>query len=84
MSQSIREVHAAPAGGEFTARVLEALTANPAVWSKTVFLLTFDENDGQFDHVPPPAVPSTIADGTLAGKSTVDLRGKYFYDHHTR
>ncbi len=67
-------------GAEFTARVLNALTANPKVWSKTVFLLTFDENDGQFDHVPPPAVPSYNADGTLAGKSTLDLRGEYFHD----
>ncbi len=67
-------------GAEFTARVLNALTANPAVWSKTVFFLTFDENDGQFDHLPPPAVPSYNRDGSLAGKSTVDLRGEYFSD----
>src|ERR1700722_17613053 len=45
-------------GAEFTARVLDALTANPEAWSKTVFFLVFDENDGQFDHVPPPAPPS--------------------------
>ena len=65
-------------GAEFTARVLNALTANPEVWSKTVFILTFDENDGQFDHVPPPAVPSFNLDGSLAGKSTLDLGGEYF------
>ena len=52
-------------------QVLDALTANPEVWSKTVFLLTFDENDGLFDHVRRPAVPSYNLDGTLAGKSTV-------------
>jgi phospholipase C len=67
-------------GAEFTAHVLNALTANPAVWSKTVLLLTFDENDGLFDHVPPPAPPSYNVDGTLAGKSTLDLRGEYFSD----
>lgn len=65
-------------GGDFTHQVLEALTANPEVWSKTVFILTFDENDGLFDHVPPPAVPSYNNDGSLAGKSTVDLAGMYF------
>jgi phospholipase C len=43
-------------------------------------LLTFDENDGFFDHVPPPAVPSYNADGTLAGASTVPLAGEYFSD----
>lgn len=67
-------------GAEFTARVLDALTANPEVWSRTAVFLTFDENDGQFDHVPPPAPPSWRADGTLAGKATLDLRGHYFSD----
>jgi len=67
-------------GAEFTARVLNALTANPEVWSRTVFLLTFDENDGQFDHCPPPAVPSYNHDGSLAGKATLDLKGEYFWD----
>jgi len=67
-------------GAEFTARVLEALTANPAVWAKTVFFLTFDENDGQFDHAPPPAPPSYTPSRALAGKSTLDLSGHYFSD----
>lgn len=67
-------------GAEFTAMVLDALTANPEVWAKTVFFVTFDENDGHFDHVPPPAVPSYDADGTLAGGATLDLAGEYFFD----
>lgn len=65
-------------GGDFTHQVLTAITSNPEVWSKTVFFLTFDENDGLFDHLPAPAVPSFNADGTLAGKSTIDLAGMYF------
>lgn len=69
-----------PQGAEFTSRVLQALTANPEVWGRTAFFLTFDENDGLFDHVPPPAPPSYNADGTLAGGSTLDLRGEYFSD----
>jgi phospholipase C len=67
-------------GAEFSARVLDALTANPKVWGRTAFFLTFDENDGQFDHVPPPAPPSYNLDGTLAGGATFDLRGEYFSD----
>jgi phospholipase C len=67
-------------GAEFTARVLDALTANPEVWARTVFFQTFDENDGQFDHAPPPAPPSYNRDGSLAGKSTLDLAGHYFSD----
>jgi phospholipase C len=67
-------------GAEFTSRVLDALTSNPEVWARTVLFLTFDENDGQFDHVPPPAPPSYYPDGSLAGKATLDLRGEYFSD----
>jgi phospholipase C len=59
---------------------MNALTANTEVWSKTAFFLTFDENDGLFDHVPPPAVPSYNLDGTLAGKATLNLNGEYFSD----
>jgi len=65
-------------GADFTHDVLEAITSNPETWSKTVFFLTFDENDGFFDHLPAPAVPSYNLDNTLAGKSTIDLNGMYF------
>jgi phospholipase C len=30
--------------------------ASPEVWAKRAFILSFDENDGIFDHVPPPMV----------------------------
>jgi phospholipase C len=68
-------------GGDFIQQVLDALTSNPDVWSQTVFFLMFDENDGLFDHVPPPAVPSYNVDGTLAGKATLDLAGMYFVNN---
>ena len=45
-----------------------------------MLFLAFDENDGLFDHVPPPAPPSYNLDGTTAGKATLDLRGEYFSD----
>jgi phospholipase C len=70
-------------GADYTARVLDALTSNPEVWSKTVLLINFDENDGFFDHMPPPAVPSYVtynanpALAQLAGASTVDTMGEY-------
>ena len=44
-------------GMYFTSLVLDALTSNPKVWSKTAFFLMYDENDGWFDHVPPPTAP---------------------------
>jgi phospholipase C len=41
----------APANGMwFTSLVLDALTSNANVWSKTAFFLMYDENDGWFDH----------------------------------
>jgi phospholipase C len=47
-------------GADYTATVLEALTANPEVWARTVLLINFDENDGLFDHAPPPAPPARV------------------------
>ena len=49
---------ASPRDGAFYVNsVLEALTANPEIWSKTVFLINYDENDGLFDHIVPPMPP---------------------------
>jgi phospholipase C len=64
-------------GAHYVADVLDALTAEPEVWSKTVLLLMYDENDGFFDHAPPPAPPSHLEEGGLAGASTVDTEGEY-------
>jgi phospholipase C len=44
-------------GMYFTSLVLDALTSNPEVWSKTALFLMYDENGGFFDHVPPPTPP---------------------------
>ncbi|MFT4251057.1 MAG: phospholipase C, phosphocholine-specific [Caulobacter sp.] len=64
-------------GADYTARVIDALTADPEVWARTVLLVMFDENDGFFDHMPPPAPPSKAADGAVLGGSTVDTAGEY-------
>ena len=37
--------------------IVSALTANPALWAKTVVLVTYDENGGFFDHVAPVTAP---------------------------
>jgi len=44
-------------GAWYTAEALDILTRNPEVWKKTIFVLTYDENDGYFDHVPPFVAP---------------------------
>jgi phospholipase C len=64
-------------GAQYTAQVLDVLTTNPEVWSKTVLLLMFDENDGFFDHMPPPAPPSIAIGDLTYGKSSIDTTGEY-------
>jgi phospholipase C len=44
-------------GAWYLSEVLNILTQNPRVWQETVFILTYDENDGYFDHVPPFVAP---------------------------
>jgi len=44
-------------GATFLSSVLRTLTSNKEVWSKTVLFITYDENDGFFDHVAPPFAP---------------------------
>jgi len=45
------------AGAHFINGVIQALTADPAVWASTALFINYDENDGYFDHVPPPVAP---------------------------
>ncbi|GAA2628539.1 phosphocholine-specific phospholipase C [Paractinoplanes durhamensis] len=56
-------------GAWYIAQVLDALTADPKVWARTALLITYDENDGFFDHAV-PAYPT-------AGNSTADLRDEF-------
>ncbi len=61
-------------GAWFIAQVLDILTAKPEVWSKTALFITYDENDGFFDHVVSPTVPH----GTDTGASTVSTENEIF------
>ncbi|MFE0102582.1 phosphocholine-specific phospholipase C [Streptomyces sp. NPDC059009] len=61
-------------GAWYIAQVLDALTSNPDVWAKTALFITYDENDGYFDHVVPPYVPKDANQGL----STVDTTLDYF------
>lgn len=44
-------------GAWYVSEVMDILTQNPEVWKKTIFILTYDENDGYFDHIPPFVAP---------------------------
>ncbi|MGW2351564.1 phosphocholine-specific phospholipase C [Actinacidiphila glaucinigra] len=56
-------------GAWYISQVLDALTSNPEVWSRTALFITYDENDGFFDHVVPPFPAGSPAQGA----STVDV-----------
>jgi phospholipase C len=48
---------AALSGEIVAAQIIQALISNPKVWRKTALFITWDENGGFFDHVPPPVAP---------------------------
>ena len=53
-AQSEHPAYFPAAGAEYIASKLDAIASNEDLWHKTLFILTYDENDGLFDHVPPP------------------------------
>jgi phospholipase C len=59
-------------GQWYLSEVLAILTANPDVWKKTVFILTYDENDGYFDHVPPFQAPHPKKPETGKASKSID------------
>jgi phospholipase C len=42
-------------GEQYLADIYNTLASNPAVFKKTLLIVTFDEHGGLYDHVPPPA-----------------------------
>ncbi|MEU0084307.1 phosphocholine-specific phospholipase C [Streptomyces sp. NPDC006274] len=51
-------------------KILDALASHPEVWRHTVVLINYDENDGFFDHVPPPVPPADDTDERWQGLPT--------------
>ncbi|MDQ2737512.1 MAG: phospholipase, partial [Actinomycetota bacterium] len=45
-------------GATFMWDLISVLRDNPDVWRKTALFITYDENDGYFDHVLPKAAPT--------------------------
>src|SRR5699024_10083233 len=64
-SQNFSDHPSAPwYGAWFTSEIIDILIENPEVWKKTIFILTYDENDGYFDHIPPYVAPHHKEPGT--------------------
>lgn len=64
-------------GAWYVSEILDILTKNPEVWKKTIFILTYDENDGYFDHVPPFSVPDPKRPET--GKASAGINTEVEY-----
>jgi len=60
-------------GAWYVDGMLEALLSNPAVFAKTAFFLTFDENDGLFDHMIPPTPPESRVQGLSTVPTTNEI-----------
>ncbi len=48
-------------GEAVISQIVQALLAHPETWAKTALFVTYDENGGFFDHVPPPTAPAGTA-----------------------
>lgn len=64
-------------GAWYLSEVLDILTQNPEVWKKTIFILTYDENDGCFDHVPPFVAPDPRDPSTGAVSPGIDTKNEW-------
>ncbi len=51
-------------GAWYISEILDILTSNPEVWKKTILIMTYDENDGYYDHLPPFVAPDARRPGT--------------------
>jgi phospholipase C len=59
-------------GAWYISQIFDILVSNPEVFSKTAFIINYDENDGGFDHIVPPTPPQTPANGA----STVNIENE--------
>ena len=59
-------------GAWYISEVLDILTKNEEVWKKTIFVLTYDESDGYFDHQSPFVPPHSQRPYT--GKTSASIR----------
>jgi phospholipase C len=59
-------------GAWYISQVLDALTSNPQLWSKTALLITYGENDGFFEASRPadPAPACTFLDQGFSLRAT--------------
>jgi phospholipase C len=69
--------HHVAEGERFIASIYMAIRENPALWSSTALLITYDEHGGIYDHVPPP---SCISDGFVAQPKDTKTGQPFHFD----
>jgi phospholipase C len=69
-------------GAWYVSEALDILTKNPEVWKKTIFILTYDENDGYFDHIPPFSIPDNNKPGTGKCSAGIDTEVEHVRLEH--
>ena len=68
-AESEHPLSSAPGRGSgITYDILDAIASDPELWASTIVFITYDENDGFFDHVPPPAPPAGTPGEFVDGK----------------
>lgn len=64
-------------GSWYVSEIMDALTKNPEVWKKTILIMTYDENDGYFDHIPPFVPPNPNKENSGKCSAGIDPRIEY-------
>ncbi|HEY3906400.1 MAG TPA: phospholipase C, phosphocholine-specific [Streptosporangiaceae bacterium] len=54
-------------GAHYVRTVLEALMGNQELWNSTALFVTYDEHDGYFDHIVPPAPDASVTNEFIGG-----------------
>jgi phospholipase C len=66
-------------GAWYVSEAMDILTKNPEVWKKTIFILTYDENDGYFDHAPSFVAADPKRPETGGASAGIDTGIEYTY-----
>ncbi|GAB3352382.1 phospholipase C, phosphocholine-specific [Arachidicoccus ginsenosidivorans] len=64
-------------GAWYVSEAMDILTSNPEIWKKTIFILTYDENDGYYDHVPPFVAPNPKDKTTGLASEGLDIENEF-------
>ena len=66
-------------GAWYISEIINILTKNPEVWKKTIFILTYDENDGYFDHAPSYVAADPKRSDTGGASEGINTGLEYIY-----